>query len=53
MKETIFRKKSMERISSPEKTDDYIKGLKPSIWLLVGAGILVAAAAVIWFVICQ
>ena len=30
MNESIFRKKSLERISSPEEVDDYMKVTSPS-----------------------
>ena len=37
MNESIFRKKSLERISSPEEIDNYIKVTSPSMWLVMGA----------------
>lgn len=48
MNESIFRKKSMERVSSPEKLDDYIKITSVSMWLVLAAIILLLLAAVIW-----
>lgn len=48
MKESIFRKKSLERISSPEELDDYIKVTSPSMWLIMAAIILLLAAMIIW-----
>lgn len=48
MKESIFRKKSLERISSPEEIDDYIKVTSLSMWLLIGAVILLLVAVIIW-----
>jgi hypothetical protein len=45
---SIFRKKSLERISSPEEIDDYMKILHPGMWLVLGAILLMLAAAVIW-----
>lgn len=48
MKESIFRKKSIERISSPEEIDDYMKVTSLGMWLVMGAIILLLAAAVIW-----
>jgi hypothetical protein len=47
-KNSIFRKKSMERISSPEEMDDYMKVTGPSMWLVTGAILLLLLAAVIW-----
>lgn len=44
MGKSIFREKSLQRISSPEQLNDYIKVSNPSIWLLLGAmGILLVA----------
>ena len=48
MNESIFRKKSLERISSPEEIDNYIKVTSPSMWLVMGAIIFLLATVVIW-----
>lgn len=48
MNEPIFRKKSLERISSPEEIDKYMKVTSPSMWLLMVAIVLLLMAAVIW-----
>lgn len=48
MKENLFRKKSIERISSPEQIDDYIRVTNPSAWLLFGAIIVILFGVVIW-----
>ena len=45
---SIFRQKSLERVSSPEQTDDYIRLPSPSVWLVAAAVILLAAGAGIW-----
>lgn len=44
----IFREKSIERISSPEKIDDYMKVTGVSMWLVLAAILLMLFAAVIW-----
>ena len=36
----LFRKKAVERITSPEKLNDYIHVTSPSIWMALGAIIL-------------
>lgn len=46
--ESIFRKQSLERISSPEKTDDYLRIVKPGKGLLAGAAVLLIAAGILW-----
>ena len=33
MKNQLFREKSMERVSSPEQLNDYIRVANPSVWL--------------------
>lgn len=48
MKESIFRKKSIERISSPEEIDEYIKVTSPSMWLILAAIFCLLAAMFFW-----
>lgn len=51
MSQQIFRKKSMDRISSPESLNDYIKVAGPGTWLMLGAIILLLAGACCWGVL--
>lgn len=44
----VFRKKSMERISSPEQLNDYIRVSNPGIWLLLAAIAILLAGACVW-----
>jgi hypothetical protein len=47
MKTDLFRKESVEKITSPEDLNSYIKVLNPRIWLiLIGIAIAVAGLAV-------
>lgn len=48
MNEEIFRKKSLDRIKSPENLDDYIRVSNPGIWLLLISIIVLLAGACIW-----
>ena len=48
MNESIFRKKSLERISSPEALSDYLRVTSPSVWLILAAVILLLAGMLIW-----
>ncbi len=48
MNESIFRKKSIDRISSPEDLTSYMKVANPGIWLTVGAIIIILIGAIIW-----
>ena len=44
----LFRKKSLERISSPEQLNHYIRVSTPSVWLLLGAVIVLLAGVCVW-----
>ena len=44
MDKTVFRKESMERISSPEQLDDYLRVTTPTIWIVLAAVILLLAS---------
>ena len=48
MNQTIFRKKSLERIASPDKLDDYLKACSPSAWMILAALVVMLTAAVVW-----
>ncbi|MDE7331808.1 MAG: hypothetical protein K2O16_06125 [Lachnospiraceae bacterium] len=48
MKKEIFREKSIERVSSPEQLDDYIKVTSPGMWMVMGAVILLLAGVCVW-----
>ena len=45
---TIFRQKSIDKVSSPEKLDDYIKVTTPSVWVTLIAIVLLLVGAVVW-----
>ena len=40
MEESLFREKSIERISSPEDLSNYLHVTRPSVWLILAAVIL-------------
>ena len=44
----IFRKKSIDKLSSPEKLDDYIRVTTPSIWVVLIAIVLLLVGAIVW-----
>ena len=48
MNEKIFRKKSLDRVKSPENLDDYIRVSNPGVWLLLVSVIILLAGACIW-----
>ena len=35
MNEEIFRKKSLDKVKSPENLDDYIRVSNPGVWLFI------------------
>ncbi len=47
---SIFRKKSLERVSSPEKLNDYIKVTTPSVWLILFATLILIVGTLVWAV---
>lgn len=48
MEKQLFRKKSMETISSPEQLNDYIKVSSPGIWTVLTAVIVLLAGVCVW-----
>ena len=46
----IFRRKSIDRVSSPEQLNDYIRVTTPPVWLVLLAIILLLAGMVAWSV---
>ncbi|MBP0972558.1 MAG: hypothetical protein J5851_01480 [Oscillospiraceae bacterium] len=44
----IFRKRSLERISSPEQLTDYLHVTNPGIWVLLAAVILLLGGLFAW-----
>lgn len=45
---TLFRKKTMDRISSPEQLTDYLRVTNPGIWVLLAIVILLLGSLVAW-----
>lgn len=48
MKEEIFRKKSLERIKSPDSLNEYIRVANPGVWLLLLGVIALLIGACVW-----
>ena len=48
MDNQVFRKKSLEHISSPEQLNDYLRVTNPAVWLLLTAVILLLVGVLIW-----
>ncbi len=45
---SIFREKSLERIQSPEELNDYIQVSNPSVWMVLGAIVLLIVGVFVW-----
>ena len=43
--ETVFRDKSIERISSPDQLNDYVKLSDPGIWFVLAAIVVILTGA--------
>ena len=48
---SIFREKSMERISSPDQMDDYIRVTTPSVWIALLALVILLIGILAWTVL--
>lgn len=48
MQNDLFRKKSLERISSPEELHDYMRVTTPRLWMLLTAIILLLAGFIVY-----
>ena len=48
MDHSVFRQKSMERITSPEQMNDYIRVSNPSVWMLLAAVIVLLIGVCVW-----
>ena len=53
MSEEIFRKKSLDKVKSPESLNDYIQVSNPGVWLLLVSVIVLLLGVCIWCVIGQ
>ena len=48
MDNKLFRKNSLERVSSPEQLNDYVKVSSPGIWIILAAAIVLRIGACVW-----
>ncbi len=48
MENNLFREKSMQRISSPEEMNDYLRVTNPAIWIVLAAVIFLLVSLIIW-----
>ena len=50
MDKGIYRKKSIDRVSSPEQLDGYIQVVTPGVWLILGAVLVLLGSVLLWSV---
>lgn len=48
MNNSIFRQKSIDKVSSPEKLDDYIRVTTPSVWIVLIAIAMLLVGGIVW-----
>ena len=52
-KQSIFRKKALDRISSPEELDQYLTVTGPGVWLPLLAVVVLLLGGVLWMILGQ
>ena len=45
---SIFRQKSLDKVSSPEQLNDYIRVTTPSVWLVLAALVVLLVGMLAW-----
>ncbi len=53
MNQPIFRKTSLDNISSPDQLNDYIKVSNPRIWMVLAALFILLASVIVWGFACS
>ena len=48
MERQIFREKSVQRLSSPEELNDYVRSAGPGVWLCLAAVLALLAGVCVW-----
>ena len=48
MNEKIFRKNSIEKVSSPEQLNEYIRVSNPGVWMVLAATVILLAGVCAW-----
>ena len=48
MNDKIFRKKSVDRMLSPEQLNDYIKVTNPGVWMVLAAIVILLVGVCVW-----
>lgn len=48
MEQSLFRKESLKRVSSPEQLNEYLHVTSPASWVVFGVAILLIVSLLIW-----
>ena len=48
MEQSLFRKESLKRVSSPEQLNEYLRVTSPASWVVFGAALLLIVSLLIW-----
>ena len=48
MNQQLFRKKSLDKVSSPEQLNEYIRVANPSVWVVLASIVILLAGMVVW-----
>lgn len=48
---SVFRQKNIDKVSSPEQLNDYIRVTTPSVWLVLAALVLLLIGMLAWSVL--
>ncbi len=48
MNQHLFRKKSIDRVSSPEQLNEYIRVSKPRMWMILSAIVILLIGVCVW-----
>ncbi len=48
MEKGLFRQKTLDKVSSPEQMNEYIRVTGPGVWLVLGAVIALLAGLIVW-----
>lgn len=51
MNEQLFRKKSIDRVSSPEQLNEYIRVANPGVWIVLAAIVILLVGICVWGVL--
>ncbi len=51
MNQQVFRKKSIERVSSPEQLNEYIRVSNPATWMILAAIVILLVGVCVWGVL--